>query len=341
MQLSFLPSVLARVAPELSLERHMAEGLRPSLRAFEEFKPLQTTLGVLNTTSGVPVVGSAVVKSGTTTVFCGISVGTVERDAAQKSKYASVFPVVEVSRGRSGAPTDEEMILSESIHEAVLHSRILPREALKVVPGVAISHENSSLKGGSASEVLVYYPDIHPDEYALLDHHHIPNHEVVLAAHVKVLSRDGPLFDICHRAVVAALHNVRLPRMYINDAVDIRVPVRSRGNFGHLASSQQLNIDANSEILAPLQLNAENAGLASSFGVVDAVNDGEKTEKKQVLLAQLEGDAEEAAVASRISIIATKDRIQGFSLTGPIDRDQMKRAIQLAQVRAEVVGGES
>ena len=322
LQLSFLPDVLARVAPDISLDRHIAEGLRPCLREFYEFKPLKTTLGALNTSDGIPVVGSSIVKSGSTTVFCGISVGTVERHTTNTSKYASIYPVVEVSRGRSGAPTDEEMILSESLYELVLHSRIIPRESLRVTPGVAVIND----RGTGHQSVLIYYPDINPDEYEILDKQRMVNHEMVLTAHLKVLSRDGPLFDICHKALVEALLNVRLPRMYINDTVDIRVPVRSRGNFGHLNSQQQLNIDANAEILKPLELETANIGLSSSFGVVN----------QSVLLAQLEGDAEETAATSRMNIITTKDKLQGFSLSGNIDRNMIKKAIELSQLRAEL-----
>ncbi|RLV88590.1 Exosome complex component RRP43 [Meyerozyma sp. JA9] len=324
-QLTFSPHVLARVAPDISLDRHIAEGVRPCLRGFDEFKPVKTSSGPLNTSEGIPVVGSSIVKSGSTTVFCGISVGTVEQDTTNASKYASVYPVVEVSRGRSGAPTDEEMILSEALYESVLHSRIIPRGALRVTPGVAVINDG----GTEHQSVSIYYPDIHPDEYEILDKQRMSNHEMVLTAHLKVLSRDGPLFDICHKALVEALLDVRLPRMYINETVDIRVPVRSRGNFGHLNSQKQLNIDGNTDISKPIQLETANIGLSSSFGVVNSA-------EKPVLLAQLEGDAEETAATSRMNIVATKDGLQGFSLSGNIDRNMIKKAIELSQLRAEL-----
>lgn len=321
MQLEFLPQVLDRVAPDISLARHIAAGVRPCLRGFEEFKPLQSTQGVLNSDEGRPVVGSSIVRSGSTTVFCGISVGVVELDSAGDGKYASVYPVVEVARGRSGAPTDEEMILSQWLYESIMHSKLIPRESLKLEPGIAVNGDSPN-----SNSVLIYYPEINPEEYQLLNQRHLA-YEVVLTAHIKVLSREGPLFDLCHKSLIDALHNVRIPRMYTNDTVDIRIPVRSRGNFGHLGSQQLLTIDKNPDVLYPIALNLQNIGLSSSFGVVD----------NSTLIAQLEGDAEETAVSSRMTVVASKDSLQGFSLAGPVDRTQIKRAIKLAQVRAELI----
>lgn len=52
------------------------------------------------------------------------------------ANYASIYPVVEVERGRVGACTDEEMTISQKLYDSVLHSRILTKQALKVKAGV-------------------------------------------------------------------------------------------------------------------------------------------------------------------------------------------------------------
>ena len=66
--------------------------------------------------------------------------------------YTSVYPVVEVERGKVGACTDEEMTLSQKLYDYVLHSKILPKESLKVQPGVRLTdNDDGSMK--------IIYPD--------------------------------------------------------------------------------------------------------------------------------------------------------------------------------------
>ena len=42
-QVTFSPEVLARIAPDVSLQRHLALGVRPNLRNFTEFKPVEVS----------------------------------------------------------------------------------------------------------------------------------------------------------------------------------------------------------------------------------------------------------------------------------------------------------
>ena len=61
--------------------------------------------------------------------------------------YTSVYPIVEVERGKVGACTDEEMTLSQKLYDYVLHSKILPKESLKVQPGVRLTdNDDGSIK---------------------------------------------------------------------------------------------------------------------------------------------------------------------------------------------------
>ena len=152
-QISFPPSVLDRLAPDISLQRHLNLGLRPCLRNFNEFKPLEVSTGNLQELEGNFTVGSSIVKNGNTTVICGITLGIVETPKSSifestdsESTYTSVYPVVEISRGRSGAPTDEEMILSQKLYETILHSKIISTKSLEAKPGMAIANDDGSLE---------------------------------------------------------------------------------------------------------------------------------------------------------------------------------------------------
>lgn len=245
-QMVFPPDVLARIAPDISLQRHLSVGLRPSLRGFTEFRPLEISKGGLNDIGKSNVLGLSVVKSGDTRVICGITVGIVEEGSVDKllssstssspsslQDYSSIYPVVEIARGRSGAPTDEEMILSQKLYESVLHNKIIEKDSLKITVGTKVDDE-------------IFYPTGNDDEDDLLRPK--KNWSYVLYAHIKVFSRSGPLFDICYSALLGALQDCKLPRAFIDDkATDIKIPVRSRGNFGHLRESYNLILDSNGE----------------------------------------------------------------------------------------------
>ena len=53
-------------------------------------------------------------------------IGVVENFNSNESEYATVYPCVEILRGRLGAPTDEEMILSQDLFETLYHNKIIP-----------------------------------------------------------------------------------------------------------------------------------------------------------------------------------------------------------------------
>lgn len=348
-QMAFPPSVLARIAPDVSLQRHLAIGLRPSLRNFTEFKSLEISQGNLNSLGENSVIGSAVAKNGDTSVFCGITLGIVETSGASP-EYTSIYPVVEILRGRSGAPTDEEMITSQKIYESILHANIIPSESLKITPGYEIRDEENK----TSSKL---YPDT-PENISILED--IPSfsgnkksYSFVLYAHLKVFSRSGPIFDLCYNTLLSALTNVTLPSIYIGDTSDkIKVPVRSRGNFGHLSGGDNLYIDSNKSLFHALKLQKNEMGYSSSFGVVDLerqsdANEDEGEDKmeldeikpKTVVLADLEGDAEESCITSKINVITNKsgDSLKHVSICGGganVSIDVLKESIRLAQLRS-------
>lgn len=344
-QMAFPPDVLARIAPDISLQRHLAIGLRPSLRNFHEFKANAVSTGTLNKIAGGgnnTIIGSSIVKNGPTTIICGITMGVVEKSAsdsllssATAAQYTSIYPVVDIVRGRSGAPTDEEMIISQRLYETILHSKLISQASLNISPGYQIASEED----GSSR---IVYPEKEED-YELLNastYNTSKRFSFVLYAHLKVFSRAGPLFDACHNALVSALHNVKFPRIYVNSDFDIKVPVRSRGNFGHLSnSSNNLKIDINEALLYPIELRAEETGYSSSFGLIDLEDDANIDENKTVLLADLEGDAEEACTSSKINVIANRsgEYLKSVSISGGgsnVTLEVLKKSIDLAKARS-------
>lgn len=129
MVLSFPPEVFGRLEPELYLQRHVENGIRPSgNRQFEEFRALKVQVGNIKNT-----IGSSLVRAGGSTVVCGITAGVTETMGG-----GGVYPNVEIIRGstRSGPPTEEEMILSQQCYD-VLTEVFKDKRELFAVPGLA------------------------------------------------------------------------------------------------------------------------------------------------------------------------------------------------------------
>lgn len=343
---SFPPDVLARIAPDVSLQRHLQIGLRPSLRNFNEFQPMEISKGNLNKLGDNHVIGSSIAKKGDTSLFCGITLGIVEEQGESlASSHTSIYPVVDILRGRSGAPTDEEMILSQKLYETILHSKIIPSESLKIIPGYQILNDVDKTS-------TILYPGTPENDSILED---IPSfstkrsYSFVLYAHLKVFSRSGPLFDLCYNALVSALTDVKLPRIYVGDTSDqIKVPVRSRGNFGHLSGGDNLFIDANESLKHPIKLDDDQIGISSSFGVINLEEDNSvdeeeielDTPKKSIILADLEGDSEESCVTSKINVVTDKsgEKFKSISINGGganISLEVLKQSLQYAKIRSK------
>lgn len=346
-QAVFPPDVLARIAPDVSLERHLALGLRPCLRKVDEFRPLSASLGSFNNLGTNSLVGLATVRNGEAYAFCGISVGVSERmntddllSGAVTSKYSTVYPIVEISRGRTGAPTDEEMILSQKLHDQVFHLKILPLLLLELTPGYELTNEDSG-------NTYVVYPDgeLLTEEDVMSSSSTVnvtkKKFKYLLYAHIKVFSRSGPLFDLVHYALMAALRNVTLPKVFMADSgidPNIRVPVRSRGNFGHLSqTSSRFCIDADQTLAKPLVLALSEISLSSSFGLIDLT---ESDTPKSVLLSDLEGEAEEACTESKITICTTEKSLKHVSIIGGganVTLETIQKASRIAKNRLRTV----
>ncbi|GEQ70113.1 hypothetical protein JCM33374_g3789 [Metschnikowia sp. JCM 33374] len=287
-QAVFPPEVLARITPEVSLERHLALGLRPSLRQYDEFRTLSANLGSLTGLGTNSLVGSATVKNGDTHAFCGITLGiseindsddfiSADSSANKNAGFASVYPVVEIARGRTGAPTDEEMILSQRVHNHVLHSHILPAQSLAVVPGYQLTNETTG-------ETYVAYPDD------------------------KQMSEDD-------------LRN-------LSSTINITKKKYTYVLYAHIKTSP---------LASPLRMDDTRVGVSSSFGLVDVETaEGPET----VLLADLEGEAEEACAESRVTIVRNDGLLSHVNITGGganVTLETLRKASRIAKNRANVV----
>ncbi|ODV81037.1 uncharacterized protein CANTADRAFT_25316 [Suhomyces tanzawaensis NRRL Y-17324] len=358
-QVAFPPEVLARIAPDISLQRHLSIGLRPNLRNFTEFKPLEIADGTAFKNSNPNVVGSSVIKSGSTTVMNVITLGIVDNSVQVDAQgpYSSVYPVIEILRGRSGEPTDEDMILAQSIHETILHSKIIPSGSLEIKNvGIQVTEDEKS---------RIIYPDLHPEEYSLVrnpsavTHAGSKSYSFVLLSNIKIFSKSvstSSLFDLCHLSTINALSSISLPRVYIGESdahtASASIARSRRSNKRSLISTQSdsnLTIDTSTELQSPLKLELTDAmdvdskgqfdhsGISSNFGLVTIPGDDEN-QAKTVLLADLEGEAEETSIFSRISVIANKsDRLKRISLIngdGGISLEALKKSIEIAKLRA-------
>ncbi|CAR27481.1 ZYRO0C17864p [Zygosaccharomyces rouxii] len=363
---TFPPQVLARISPELSLQRHLSLGIRPSLKRFEEFRDVhidQNTLSryklenAASEDSTNSVLGSNVLKSGKTFVITSITGGIVEEtlpveteDPGEQeledltkgrdeiSKFAPVYPLVEVERGRVGAPTDEEMTISQKLHDYVLHSGLIPKSSLKVQCGVRTTEKSGEAK--------VLYPDEDVDVSTSIRTLSQRKWSYVLYAKIVVFSRTGPVFDLCWNSLLYALQDTRLPRAFIDErATDLKMTIRTRGRSASVRETYEILCDPRRSI--PLKISRESVGYASSFGVIDLDpemaldqedHDMEKEERQPILLADLDTEAEEACIQSTICIITDSNgNLKNIDILGGGARVTpaiLRRAINLAQLRA-------
>lgn len=360
--ITFVPEVLARISPELSLQRHLALGYRPSLKGFEEFRDVlvnQNTLSRYQSDAQLEnVIGSNVLKVGNTFIVTTITGGIIEDSVTYENtrneKFGLIYPVVEVHRGRSGACTDEEMTLSQRLYDNVLQSGIISKESLMVKPGVRITNDDGTKQ-------IIYLSDENTNDsdedevYKSLQ----PNRKwsYTLYAKVKVFSRTGPLFDSIWNSLMYALRTVRLPRSFIDErATDLKMTVRTRGKSAIIRETYDILCDPNADY--PLKLNKENIGFASNFGIInldpecDLVQENDANEEeemevddittkpiKSILLADIDSEAEESSVQSTISIVAKSDgTLKYLSIFGgksKVTPEMIKKSIFLAQQRSK------
>uniref|UniRef100_A0A8D1FL42 Exosome complex component RRP43 n=1 Tax=Sus scrofa TaxID=9823 RepID=A0A8D1FL42_PIG len=165
------------VEPLEYYRRFLKENCRPDGRELGEFRTTTVNVGSIGTADG-----SSLVKLGNTTVICGIKAefGAPPTDAPDKGY---IVPNVDLSplcswRFRSGPPGEEAQVASQFIADVIENSQIIQKEDLCISPGKL---------------AWVLYCDL------------------------ICLNHDGNILDACTFALLAALKNVQLPEVNINE----------------------------------------------------------------------------------------------------------------------------
>ncbi|CAD6565922.1 MAG: hypothetical protein CYPHOPRED_000096 [Cyphobasidiales sp. Tagirdzhanova-0007] len=191
------PELFQRIQPAEYLSRFLEHGYRPDGRRPNEFRE-----PILNVGSITSADGSALVKTGQTTILCGIRAEIAEPDLLAPSRGFLVpnveLPAMCSPKFRPGPPSDEAQVLSHRIRSILLSSAILPLSSLCIEPGKA---------------AWVVYADL------------------------VCLNYDGNLVDAALVAVVAALQNTRLPKAQWDVDLEEAVAVPDELNSLHLRST--------------------------------------------------------------------------------------------------------
>lgn len=391
--INFPPDILAKIAPDVSLQKHLSIGLRPSLRKFEEFRSISISEFTDKSSNDEQeegnkkddnnILGSSIIRCGSTVIICGISAGIIEDqddlindyrvkldkdiigsndisidDESVSDVNCSVYTVVEIMKGRSGPPSEEEIYLSQRIYEVLLHSGILKRKALEIKLQMKTIDENTG-------EVVM----IKNDKASANEFMTQKKYSFVLYANIQVYSKTGPLFDLCYGSIIKALQNTYLPFVYIDEKqIDFNFKnLRGKNNSNNNNSGIEDNykIICDPEIKSKLSIDNEKLSWSSSFGIVDIKhgfdnyneNDDNENENdkmqvdvsslsensKAVLLADLEGESEETAINKNINVICNGKTgiINGLTITGggsggsKITFEFIKRSIDLSMKRSK------
>ncbi|XP_077202321.1 exosome complex component RRP43 [Paroedura picta] len=165
------------VEPLEYYRRFLKENCRPDGRELGEFRTTTVNVGSIATADG-----SALVKLGNTTVICGIK-AEFAAPPADSSNKGYIVPNVDLpplcsSRFRPGPPGEEAQAASQFMADVIESSQVVRKEALCIADGKL---------------AWVLYCDI-----ICLDY-------------------DGNLLDACMCALLAALKNVQLPAVRINE----------------------------------------------------------------------------------------------------------------------------
>ncbi|EDO18547.1 hypothetical protein Kpol_2001p52 [Vanderwaltozyma polyspora DSM 70294] len=372
-QVSFPPEILAKISPELSLQRHLSLGLRPSLRAFEEFRDVTISEDKISHFSGFEgvsesndILGFNVLKSGKTIVTTTITGGIVENMVPIESddigeqelleltkardelnQYVAVFPNVTIEKGRKNIPpTQEEITLSQRLHDNVLHSGIIPKKSLKVKCGLrSIDSEGN---------INIVYPDELDDNDIVKDTFKQISDKrswsYVLYAKIVVFGRTGPLLPLCWNSLICALKSTRLPRVFLDErAARLKMTVRTRGKSLTVKEAHDLICDPNNSL--PLEMHSYGVGFASNFGIIDIDpeaqigdedDDDQEMVTKQpisVLLADIDTEAEEENVRSVITVISDSEgNLKNLNLVGggsKLTLDMIKKSIKSSKSRSK------
>jgi exosome complex component RRP43 len=328
----FSPSELALIAPDITLTKYLKAGYRPSLRKFNEFKPIIiSTAGISRydtkdtVNESTTVIGSSSIKCGGTSTICTISAGIVEDDFEAVNDYRMRLDAdIIVDDSGNGSINGNEN--TEEI-ENVLGGDLINKNGT-VFPVVEIAKGTTGPPGPEEIELgeKLYESILHSglisrDELKIdvgLQSIDENGNQVILTgddvgtikkkfsfvlyARLQVFGRTGPLFDQCYASLVKALKDTKLPDIYLNERES---NLRTRGG----KRNANVNIQNYDLVCDPikyrtLKLRNDRICWASTFGIVDYLSDGDdfdedeimegssKEDKTSILLTDLEGDAE-------------------------------------------------
>ncbi|XP_022079421.1 exosome complex component RRP43-like [Acanthaster planci] len=247
--------------------KFLKEDIRPDGRELGEIRPTILNVGSITTADG-----SALVKLGNTTCICGIKAEfcTPKEDLP---KCGIVVPNVDLpplcsSRFKPGPPSEQAQVVTQLLADVINNAKSIDLESLCIV---------------EAKLCWVLFCDI-----VCLDY-------------------DGNIVDACLVALVAALRNVLLPEVTIEE--DSQLPVTSSDKT--------------------VSLSIHNTPVATTFAIFD----------ESVLLADPTNE-EESIATGEVTIVMTEDgRLQAVHKPGgsPLSPDQLQDCITRTQTRSEDV----
>ncbi|KAF6084003.1 exosome component 8 [Phyllostomus discolor] len=260
------------VEPLEYYRRFLKENCRPDGRELGEFRATTVNVGSISTADG-----SALVKLGNTAVICGVKAefATPPPDAPNKGY---VVPNVDLpplcsSRFRSGPPGEEAQVASQFVADVIENSQMIRKEDLCISPG-----KHGRISSASVSELAwVLYCDL------------------------ICLDCDGNILDACTFALLAALRNVQLPEVTINEETALA----------------EVNLKKKSH------LNIRTHPVATSFAVFDDT----------LLLVDPTGEEERLAAGALTVVMDEAGRLcclhkpGGGGLTGAKLQDCVSRAV--------------
>lgn len=367
--ISFKPEILARIASDLSLQRHLSINIRPSLRKVHEFKKVE--INNANTLKNQTILGSSNIKCGNTVVFCNISGGLIEEyfnndevdedikeyekiyeksgskievDEKNSQSFSTIYPIVDIERGRISAPTNEEICLAQELQNMVFNSKLIPKKSLDIKLGLKTVDSNNK-------EQILYTDET--DSLNLSEYLPRKKFSFVLYVNFEIFGRTGPLFDLLWICLLVALRNVQLPRVYFDEQFlfqnqDISSLKGSVNTSNKDAKKLRNQLICDSENIYPLELNNSNIvsttigviNLNPNFKVIDKTTDEMDIDNDgfddQILLCDIEGESEENSVKCNIHMVHDDLELKFLQISNSdeslqISRQSIKKAYMLSK----------
>ncbi|KAJ8028707.1 Exosome complex component RRP43 [Holothuria leucospilota] len=223
------------------------ENIRPDGRELGEFRATLLNVGTINTAHG-----SALVKLGNTTILCGVK-GEFAAPPVNEPKKGYLVPNVELpplcsSQFKVGPPSEQAQVVSQLIDDIVRSSNLINLESLNIAEGVVLS-------GGESVYFFCVGTGVAPGFACCWGATKLPERgpkalsklSWVLHCDMICLDYDGNIVDASLIALLAALKNVLLPAVRIDE------------DTGRAVTSQEGSI--------PLKLSCQP--VATSFVVFD------------------------------------------------------------------------